>query len=69
MSFVLEVDSPVLILPVSSKNYELLIGDFGELKVTNCFKYSGDNGTISTVAHSSTGNVYKNSLYLINVIN
>lgn len=58
MSFVLEVDSPILILPVSSKSHDLLIGDFGELKVTNCFKYSGDNGTISVVAHSNTGNVY-----------
>lgn len=57
MSIILEASSPVLMLPVSSKNCNLLIGDFGELRVTNCFKYSGDNGTISAVTNCGTGKI------------
>lgn len=48
-----EAGSPVIILPVSSKSSNLLIGDFGELRVNNSFRFSGDPATISIENNSS----------------
>ncbi|XP_017773930.1 PREDICTED: vacuolar protein sorting-associated protein 13D isoform X2 [Nicrophorus vespilloides] len=54
LSLILEAQSPVILLPVSTKSSKLIIVDLGELKVTNSFKYSGDAGTISALAKNST---------------
>lgn len=39
-----------MLLPVSSKSSDLLIVDLGQLYVTNIFKFSGEDGTISIIS-------------------
>ncbi|CAH1134889.1 unnamed protein product [Ceutorhynchus assimilis] len=48
LSLILKAGSPIILLPVSSKSTNLAIIDLGKLLVTNTFKFSGDEGTIST---------------------
>ncbi|CAH0555796.1 unnamed protein product [Brassicogethes aeneus] len=43
----LQANSPIILLPESSKSTDMLIADLGQLVVKNSFKYSGDKGTIS----------------------
>ncbi|KAJ8920133.1 hypothetical protein NQ315_011790 [Exocentrus adspersus] len=53
LSLILKVGSPIMLLPVSSKSSDLLIVDLGQLFVTNIFKFSGQDGTISIVSTES----------------
>lgn len=53
LSLILEAGSPIILLPVSSKSTDLLVLDFGQLSVSNIFKYSGEDGTISVLSDSS----------------
>ena len=40
-------DSPLLVLPMSSSSTKVFLADLGFLEVSNCFQFSGDEGTIS----------------------
>ncbi|KAG5879440.1 hypothetical protein JTB14_025696 [Gonioctena quinquepunctata] len=53
LSLRLEARSPMILLPVSSKSSDLLVVDLGQLSVTNVFKFSGDEGTISVLSNNS----------------
>lgn len=53
LSLNLYADSPIILLPVSSRSSDLLVADLGRLEVTNCFKYSGDEETISVIENES----------------
>uniref|UniRef100_A0AAR5PHD2 UBA domain-containing protein n=1 Tax=Dendroctonus ponderosae TaxID=77166 RepID=A0AAR5PHD2_DENPD len=54
LSLVLKAGSPIILLPVSSKSTSLVIIDLGKLLVTNTFKFSGDEGTISSLSDPTT---------------
>lgn len=54
LSLILEAESPVILIPVSSKSCDLLIVDLGQLKVNNCFKLSGDFNTISIISDNAS---------------
>ena len=43
----IQADSPLLVLPMSSCSTSVLMADLGFLEVNNCFKFAGDQGTIS----------------------
>ena len=43
----IQADSPLLVLPMSSYSTKVLMADLGFLEVSNCFKFAGDQGTIS----------------------
>lgn len=53
LSLILEAGSPMILLPVSSKSSDLLVVDLGQLSVSNVFKFSGDEGTISVLSDSA----------------
>lgn len=53
LSLKLQAGSPIILLPVSSKSFDVLIVDLGQLLVTNTFKAAGDDGTISVVDNNS----------------
>lgn len=57
LSLNLYADSPIILLPVSSRSSDLLVADLGRLEVTNCFKYSGDEGTISVIKNEAGENL------------
>ena len=44
----IEAGSPLLLLPVSSSSNRLLVVNLGFLEASNTFKFSGDEGTISS---------------------
>ena len=44
----IEAGSPLLILPMSSFSSQILVIDLGRLEIMNVFRFSGDEGTIST---------------------
>lgn len=50
LSLILEAGSPIILLPVSCKSSDLLVVDLGQLSVSNVFKFSGDEGTISMLS-------------------
>ncbi|KAL1513260.1 hypothetical protein ABEB36_002689 [Hypothenemus hampei] len=54
LSLVLKAVSPIILLPVSSKSTNLVVIDLGKLLVTNKFKFSGEEGTISKVSESDS---------------
>lgn len=54
MSLVLKAGSPIILLPVSSKSTNLVIIDLGKLLVTNTFRLSGDEGTVSILRDPET---------------
>ena len=45
----LHAGSPVILLPVSSQSPEIMVADLGKLSIKNAFRYSGSEGTISSV--------------------
>ena len=45
----LHAGSPVILLPVSSQSPEILVADLGKLSIKNDFRYTGSEGTISSV--------------------
>ena len=53
----LEAGSPLLILPMSSFATQVLVVDLGKLEVHNTFKFSGDEGTISSQTLASAASV------------
>lgn len=53
LSLILEAGSPIILLPVSSNSSDLLVVDLGQLSLSNIFKFSGDEGTISVVPKGS----------------
>ncbi|XP_050302982.1 intermembrane lipid transfer protein Vps13D isoform X2 [Anthonomus grandis grandis] len=54
LSLILKAKSPIILLPLSSKSSSLVIIDLGKLLVTNKFRFSGEEGTISTLADPET---------------
>lgn len=51
--------SPVLLLPLSSNSYEMLVADLGKLTVGNRFRRAGSEGTIaSTPPEGTTTGMY-----------
>lgn len=54
LSLNLKVGYPIILLPVSSKSTSLLIIDLGQLVITNTFKLSGDEGTISVLSDTES---------------
>ncbi|XP_074028701.1 vacuolar protein sorting 13D [Leptinotarsa decemlineata] len=52
LSLILEARSPIILLPVSSKSSDVLVVDLGQLSVTNVFKYSDEEGTISVISNN-----------------
>lgn len=54
LSLILEAGSPIIMLPLSSNSSDLLVIDLGQLSVSNVFKFSGDDGSISPLSDSST---------------
>lgn len=65
-SIILTAQSPVIVLPLSSKSSQLIIVDLEYLKVTNSFKHSGEAGTISMQSNlnSSTRKCLLDVMYL-----
>ncbi|XP_028134062.1 intermembrane lipid transfer protein Vps13D [Diabrotica virgifera virgifera] len=53
LSLIIEAKSPIILLPVSLKSPNLIVVDLGQLVVTNSFKFSGDEGTVSVVSDST----------------
>ena len=53
----LEAGSPLLILPMSSFATQVLVVYLGKLEVHNTFKFSGDEGTISSQTLASAASV------------
>ncbi|KAJ8974056.1 hypothetical protein NQ317_002302 [Molorchus minor] len=51
LSLIIKVGSPLILLPVSSKSSDVLIIDLGQILITNDFKLSGSEGTISAVTN------------------
>ncbi|KAF7280409.1 hypothetical protein GWI33_006075 [Rhynchophorus ferrugineus] len=69
LSLNLNAGSPIILLPVSSKSTNLLIIDLGQLLVTNSFKFSGDEGTISALSDSESHRKCLLELMLIDLQN
>ncbi|XP_055954829.1 intermembrane lipid transfer protein VPS13D [Patella vulgata] len=45
----IDAGSPILLIPQSSKSDDLLVADLGKLRITNCFKVDGTEGTITFI--------------------
>lgn len=43
----INADSPIILLPHSSKSTDILVADLGKLTVNNCFIYDGEPGTLT----------------------
>ncbi|XP_071050524.1 intermembrane lipid transfer protein Vps13D isoform X2 [Onthophagus taurus] len=64
LSLIIKADSPVILLPVSSKSADLLICDLGQLAISNDFKLSNDVGCISIPKDPQKGKCLLNVMYL-----
>lgn len=67
LSLNIKAGSPMILLPVSSRSSNLLIGELGKLVVTNRFLNSGDSGTISVVKENSR-EFQRHILYQVGII-
>ena len=58
----LHAGSPVILLPVSSQSPEIMVADLGKLSIKNTFRYSGSEGTISSVRQQAESSCDKTRL-------
>ncbi|KAK3098591.1 hypothetical protein FSP39_021054 [Pinctada imbricata] len=49
-----EAKSPILLFPHSWKSTDVLVADFGNLTIKNCFRYDGEEGTLTAIKHMET---------------
>ena len=53
VSLKVEAGAPVILIPRSSKSHEVLVGNLGNLTLSNKFLFSGSPGTIAASMQSS----------------
>ena len=61
----IEAGSPLLLLPVSSTSNRLIVVHLGFVEASNTFKFSGDDGTISSqTLRNALGNINQFCIFI-----